>query len=270
MARRPPLKPGEKRGLPPAVKLTPKWGQTVMRPAAPTSYAMAKTADNPGLASERQRARLVERLAQQGIGDADVLRAMGLVPRHRFVDDGLASRAYEDTALPIGFQQTISQPFVVARSQALARGHLMTPEGMRSALEVGTGCGYQAAVMSELYESVVSVERIPGLHDLAKSNLANWPGGAGLRLVLGDGLVDGEPWGPFDVIVLAAGMSDAPTDLLRQLKVGGVLVAPLGAPDQHLRVIRRLRDNGSSDSGGFETFTFESVAFVPILRGIQP
>jgi protein-L-isoaspartate(D-aspartate) O-methyltransferase len=134
------------------------------------------------------------------------------------------------------------------------------------ALEVGTGCGYQAAVMALLYPQVVSVERITGLHELAKKNLAGMDLPE-LRLVLGDGLVDAQTHGPFDVIVLAAGMADIPVDLLRQLRLGGVMVAPLGQPDQRLKVVRRSLDPFAPQP--YQTFEFESVAFVPILRGVQ-
>lgn len=272
MAKRPALKPGERATLPPPTQLTPKWGQSVSKsppnPQArqPLSKAPPKSSDNPGLASERLRSAMVARLAKQGITDERVLQAVGQTLRHRFVDDALASRAYEDTALPIGFQQTISQPYVVARSQALAREYCQVPDGPQVVLEVGTGCGYQAAVMALLYPQVVSVERITGLHELARHNLSGMDL-PHLRLVLGDGLVDASAFGPFDVIVLAAGMADIPVDLLRQLRLGGVMVAPLGQPDQRLKVVRRSQDPFAPQP--YQTFEFESVAFVPILRGIQ-
>ncbi|MEY3970713.1 MAG: hypothetical protein RLZZ80_411 [Pseudomonadota bacterium] len=272
MAKRPALKPGERATLPPPTQFTPKWGQSVSKPATkpPSNQTLSKAppkrSDNPGLASERLRSAMVARLARQGISDEQVLQAMSQTPRHRFVDDALASRAYEDTALPIGFQQTISQPYVVARSQALAREYCQVPDGPQMALEVGTGCGYQAAVMALLYANVVSVERIAGLHELARHNLSGLDVSR-LRLVLGDGLVDAAALGPFDVIVLAAGMADIPVDLLRQLRLGGVMVAPLGQPEQRLKVVRRSLDPFAQQP--FQTFEFESVAFVPILRGIQ-
>jgi protein-L-isoaspartate(D-aspartate) O-methyltransferase len=265
LAKRPALKPGERATLPPPTQYTPKWGQSVSKPVPAKSPGLSSS-DNPGLASERLRAAMVARLTKQGISDERVLKAMGQTLRHRFVDDALASRAYEDTALPIGFQQTISQPYVVARSQALALAYCQVPDGPQVALEVGTGCGYQAAVMASLYPTVVSVERIAGLHELAKDNLTGM-GLDHLRLVLGDGLVDAQAFGPFDVIVLAAGMADIPGDLLRQLRLGGVMVAPLGQPEQRLQVVRRSLDPFAAQP--YQMFLFESVAFVPILRGIQ-
>jgi protein-L-isoaspartate(D-aspartate) O-methyltransferase len=206
---------------------------------------------------------MLDRLRASGIQDEAVLNAMAEVPRHRFVDAALASRAYEDTALPIGYAQTISQPYVVARSLSLAR-QALGPEDASSAraLEIGTGCGYQAAVMSLLFAQVVSVERIEPLHRGASDRLR----GLGYRaeLQLADGQA-GLPEAPdFDLIVMAAGMPHPPTELLRQLREGGVFVGPIGAPEQRLVVIRR----GSGQQ--FQTHTHDVVQFVPIRSGIQP
>lgn len=252
-----------------APTLTPMWGKPRIdvakeltprniwpRPAAPPS--------NTGLSSERTRLRMVERLMQQGIRNEKVLAAMQRVPRHRFVDEALASRAYEDSALPIGHGQTISQPFVVARVIELALQHLMKPteesQAPVRALEVGTGCGYQAAVMAACFDQVVSIERIRVLSELARSNLKPLRV-SNLRLVFGDGLTAGLPFAPFDVILLSAGMANVPDELLSQLSIGGVLVAPIGAPDQRLVVIQRVAESE------FSRHAFEAVRYVPILRG---
>ena len=211
---------------------------------------------------------MIERLREQGIRHERVLSAMQRVPRHCFVDAGLASRAYEDTALPIGHAQTISQPYVVARSMDLALAYYKGSDKPRRALEVGTGCGYQAAVMAKIFPWVASVERIEALHLQARRNLAPLAL-AGLHLILGDGLEGLPEHGPYDVIILAAGMADIPGGLLRQLSPGGVLIAPLGAPEQHLELIRRPLDLERFDLRQFERLRFDRVQFVPILQGVQ-
>jgi protein-L-isoaspartate(D-aspartate) O-methyltransferase len=273
MVKKGPLKPTQQ-GLKLATKsteakaptLTPMWGnprtdvgQALVpkniwpRPPAPPG--------NTGLSSERTRQRMVERLMQQGIRNEKVLAAMRRVPRHRFVDEALASRAYEDSALPIGHSQTISQPFVVARVIELALQHLAPQDSHPTrALEVGTGCGYQAAVMAACFDQVVSVERIKVLSDLARSNLRPLRV-SNLRLVFGDGLTAGLPFAPFDAILLSAGMANAPEELLSQLGIGGVLVAPIGEPDQRLMVIQRVAE------AEFSRHAFDTVRYVPILRG---
>jgi len=226
---------------------------------------------------------MVARLRQQGIQDETVLRAMQAVPRHVFVDPGLASRAYEDSALPIGHSQTISQPYVVARAIALARMFLGPPQAVRDSLapgstrtgggwgrvlEVGGGCGYQAAVLSQVFGEVYSVERIEGLHLQARRNLfaLALPN---LHLLHADGMSLPAGLGPFRAIFLAAGMPSIPEHLLRELEPGGVLVAPIGAPTQRLVVIRSLSAGGTERVMEYERREFEEVSFVPILRGIQ-
>ncbi len=248
----------------------PKWGAKPAVTGAPKSVSgvsrssarkAATTWQNTGLSSERTRARMVERLVQQGIQNQQVLSAMRAVPRHHFVDEALASRAYEDTALPIGHHQTISQPYVVARvielSLALVTGE---PRPLR-ALEVGGGCGYQAAVMSYCFDRVVSVERIKSLADLAKMNLRSLRR-SNLKFVYGDGLVAAAEEAPFDVVLCSAGMGQLAPELLGQLAVGGVLVAPVGEP-QRLTAIQRLAENE------FKTQHFDMVRYVPVLRGIE-
>lgn len=198
----------------------------------------------------------------QGIHHPRVLEAMRHVPRHRFVDEALASRAYEDTALPIGHNQTISQPFVVAKTIEIALTHVSGPQRPLKALEVGCGCGYQAAVMSYCFGQVVSVERIKVLADLARANLRPLRR-SNLRLVYGDGLVAAQAEAPFDVILCSAGMVSAPPELLAQLAVGGVLVAPIGEPEQRLMAIQRLQANE------YKSKAFDMVRYVPVLRGIE-
>ena len=212
-----------------------------------------------GMTSRRTRVRLVERLKQQGIEDTSVLEAMKSLPRHIFVDEALAHRAYEDSALPIGFGQTISQPFVVAlMTQALLAG-----EKVQRVLEIGTGSGYQSAVLAKLVRRVYSVERIKGLIDRAKDRLA----ALGIRNVLikyDDGTVGWPQQGPFDAIIVTAAPEQVPQDLLDQLDDGGRLVVPVGNGDvQELRVIEKRGDK-------FVETILEYVRFVPLLRGMQP
>jgi protein-L-isoaspartate(D-aspartate) O-methyltransferase len=273
MVKKGPLKPTQQ-GLKLATRsteakaptLTPMWGNPrtdVAKALAPKNIWPRPPAPpgNTGLSSERTRQRMVERLLQQGIRNEKVLAAMRRVPRHRFVDEALASRAYEDSALPIGHSQTISQPFVVARVIELALQHLAPQDShLTRALEVGAGCGYQAAVMAACFDQVVSVERIKVLSDLARSNLRPLRV-SNLRLVFGDGLTAGLPFAPFDAILLSAGMANAPEELLSQLGIGGVLVAPIGEPDQRLIVIQRVAE------AEFSRHAFDTVRYVPILRG---
>jgi len=211
------------------------------------------------MTSQRTRVRLVERLKQQGIEDTSVLEAMKSLPRHIFVDEALAHRAYEDSALPIGFGQTISQPFVVAlMTQALLAG-----EKVQRVLEIGTGSGYQSAVLAKLVRRVYSVERIKGLIDRAKDRLA----ALGIRNVLikyDDGTGGWPQQGPFDAIIVTAAPEQVPQDLLDQLDDGGRLVVPVGNGDvQELRVIEKRGDK-------FVETILEYVRFVPLLRGMQP
>ena len=213
-----------------------------------------KNPSGVGMTSERTRKRMVERLRAQGIRDERVLEAMATVPRHLFVEEALASRAYEDTALPIGFGQTISQPYVVARMIEV----LLQKPG--KVLEVGTGCGYQAAVLAQLFPEVYSIERIKGLHERARTNLVNLRL-KNLRLVHGDGYAGLEKAAPFQSIIVAAAPSRTPEALLRQLAPGGRMVLPLGSGGrQRLLLVER-------SGRGFVESELDAVRFVPMEAG---
>ena len=213
-----------------------------------------------GMTSQRTRERMLERLRGEGIRDENVLAAMGGVPRHLFVDEALASRAYEDTALPIGFGQTISQPYVVARMiEVLAAGR---PLGR--VLEVGTGCGYQAAVLARLAREVYSVERIHALLERARANLRALRL-SNLRLTHGDGNLGLEKAAPFDSIIVAAAAPQLPQALLLQLAPGGRMLLPLKSPDAP-RGAQRLALYERSARGIAQT-VLEAVRFVPLETG---
>jgi protein-L-isoaspartate(D-aspartate) O-methyltransferase len=192
-----------------------------------------------GMTSQRTRMRMVERLRKEGITDEVILAAMGEVPRHIFVDEALASRAYEDMALPLGFGQTISSPYTVARMLELLRSG---GGALDKVLEIGTGCGYQAAVLAEVADEVYSIERMRPLHELARSNLRALciPN---LRLHYGDGMLGLPQCGPFDGIILAAAGLDVPQALLDQMALGGRLIAPVGERSQRLKLVVRTKPN---------------------------
>ena len=221
------------------------------------SARLGKNIAGIGMTSQRTRERMIERLRAEGIRDERVLAAMASVPRHLFVEEALASRAYEDTALPIGFGQTISQPYVVARMiEALAE-----ERELGKVLEVGTGCGYQAAVLAQLAGEVYSIERILGLLERARANLLGLKL-AHLRVVYGDGGLGLEQAAPFDSIVVAAASALVPQALLRQLAPNGRLIIPLrqhGAAQRLVLVARSVR--------GFTETVLESVRFVPLGAG---
>jgi protein-L-isoaspartate(D-aspartate) O-methyltransferase len=210
-----------------------------------------------GMTSQRTRLRMVERLRDQGIRDEAVLAAMAEVPRHIFVDEALAHRAYEDIALPIGFGQTISNPFIVARMLELARGG--APIG--KALEIGTGCGYQAAVLAKLAREVYSVERISALLMKARVRLRELRAG-NARLKHADGQFGLKEAAPFDAIVMAAAATQVPDALVEQLAPGGRLVLPLGTREQHLVLVERTPE-------GIVQRSLDPVRFVPLLPGAQ-
>ena len=180
-----------------------------------------------GLDSRAVRARMVQKLAAQGIADTHVLAAMGQVERHRFVDTALVNQAYEDTSLPIGLGQTISKPNVVARMLELLRQGAASPQGqLGRVLEIGTGCGYQAAVLAHLASEVYSIERLRGLHDKARENLRVFRL-ANVHLLFGDGMAGYAKGAPYAAIIAAAGGEAIPAAWVEQLVIGGRLVAPM-------------------------------------------
>jgi protein-L-isoaspartate(D-aspartate) O-methyltransferase len=210
-----------------------------------------------GMTSQRTRTRMVERLRKQGIGDDRVLNAMGQVPRHVFVDQGLAHRAYEDTALPLGFGQTISQPYVVARMIEL----LIARRDLGKTLAIGAGCGYQTAILALLSKDVYAMERIAPLMARAKDNLRQLRMPQ-VRFKYGDGNLGIPEAKPFDTIILAAAASQVPQALRDQLAPGGRLIMPLGDCDQVLLLL----ENGAQ---GFVEKRFDAVRFVPLLPGVE-
>ena len=223
---------------------------------------MSRAALGQGMTSSRTRARMVERLQQQGIKDKGVLAAINKVERHLFVDEAFAHRAYEDTALPLGLGQTISQPFIVARMiECLRTGD----RHLGKTLEIGTGCGYQAAVLAGLTKEVYSVERLAGLMDRAKVNLRTIKC-FNVRLKHGDGYQGIPEAAPFDSIILAAAAPKVPEALLQQMAVGGRMVLPYGASSdaavQRMFVIERTE-------AGWNEQLMEPVKFVPMLPGVE-
>ena len=214
-----------------------------------------------GMTSQRTRMRLVERLREQGIRDEIVLGVMGEVPRHLFVDEALASRAYEDIALPLGFGQTISSPHTVARMTELARGG----GPLNKVLEIGTGCGYQAAVLGRLAKEVYTIERVAGLLAKARKHFRElrMPN---VRMRHGDGHAGMTEVAPFDAIVMSAAATHVPRELLDQLAIGGRMVFPMSQPidkrgEQRLCVIER-------SAHGYVEKKLDVVKFVPMLPGV--
>lgn len=208
-----------------------------------------------GMTSQRTRDRLVQRLRSEGIRDHRVLEAMGSTPRHLFVDEALASRAYEDTALPIGHGQTISQPYIVARMTELVLG-----AAPRTVLEVGTGSGYQAAILSRLVDKVYSTERLGALATLARQRFRQLAY-RNIRVQHSDGSCGWPQFAPFDAIIVTAGGQEIPQALLEQLQVGGQLVMPLGdRTGQTLVTVTRT-------ATVFERVDLEPVVFVPLIGG---
>ena len=236
-------------------RLPPEAARDAARRVAPSGL---------GLDSPAVRERMVARLHADGLRCEPVLRAFAAVPRHHFVDSALAIQAYEDTSLPIGLGQTISKPSVVARMLGLLfeGERAAAAGGLGRVLEIGTGCGYQAALLSLLARRVVSIERLKPLHEKARENLAGWRHGD-LRLVYGDGRVGHAPGAPYDSIVAAAGGEDIPAAWLEQLAVGGRLVAPMHDPaagGQVLVVIDRRPE-------GLRRQVHDAVHFVPLKSG---
>lgn len=209
-----------------------------------------------GMTSQRTRERLIQRLYEEGLSNAHVLESIRRTPRHLFVDEALAHRAYEDTALPIGNNQTISQPYMVARMSEL----LLAAGPLDKVLEIGTGSGYQTAILAQLVERIFTVERIQGLQEKAKERLAQ----LNLRNVVfrwGDGWEGWNALGPYNGIIVTAAAAKVPQALLDQLAPGGRLVIPVGAGDvQELLLIVREED-------GFSRHVLDAVRFVPLLNG---
>ena len=208
-----------------------------------------------GMTSQRTRSRMIERLREQGIRDEVVLAAMNAVPRHLFVEEAISHLAYDDKSLPIGYGQTISQPYIVARMIEILRDG----KALNRVLEVGTGCGYQAAVLSHVAREVYSVERILPLYERALNTLKE------LQLInvktsYTDGFMGLPEAAPFDGIIMAAAATHVPQALLDQLPVGGRMVMPLGAQEQILHLIVR-------DEKGVQETQLETVKFVPLLMG---
>jgi protein-L-isoaspartate(D-aspartate) O-methyltransferase len=239
----------------------------VITPNTGTRNAAKPVALSPtgvGLDSSAIRARMVQKLAEQGIQDEAVLAAMGQIERHRFVDSALVNQAYEDTSLPIGLGQTISKPNVVARMMALLReAPGLQGQPMGRVLEIGTGCGYQAAVLSLLAREVYSIERLRGLHDKARENLRpmRLPN---VHVIFGDGMLGYPQGGPYSAIISAAGGEVMPQAWIDQLAEGGRIVAPMqtSAGQQALVVVDKTPQ-------GLKQMLLEPVLFVPLKSGID-
>ena len=237
----------------------PRPTEAPRKPPSASAAPAAAPARSPQLVSDAVRKAMTARVAKQGVKDARVLAAMETVPRHLFVEPALASQAYIDASLPIGYHQTISQPYIVARMIEVLRDN-GRGGALERVLEIGTGCGFQAAVLSLVAKEVYSIERIKGLHELAKSNLRPMRV-ANIRLHYGDGMLGLPQVAPFDGIILAAAGLEVPQALLDQMAVGGRLVAPVGERHQVLQLIERV--------GKFEwrRSTLEDCHFVPLRPG---
>ncbi len=209
-----------------------------------------------GMTSQRTRSRLVQRLQDQGIIDPQVLDVMASTPRHIFIDEALSHRAYEDTALPIGFNQTISQPYIVAKMTEL----LLAEGALKKVLEVGTGSGYQTTVLAQLVDQVYSVERIRPLQEKARKRL-QLLSLRNVNLRHTDGGMGWAERGPFDGILVTAAPEQVPAELLQQLAIGGRLVIPVGGRQQELKLVIRESETD------FTTEVLEAVKFVPLLSG---
>ncbi len=211
-----------------------------------------------GMTSLRTRERMLVRLREQGIKDEVVLSAISTIPRHIFVDEALSIRAYEDVSLPIGYGQTISQPYIVARMSEILRNG----QPLQKVLEIGTGCGYQTAVLSRLAKEVYSVERIRPLVMKARGHLRELKC-INVKLDHADGNMGLPQIAPFDAIIVTAAASHIPQDLLEQLAIGGRLVIPVGTDEQILFLVERI---SQSD---YRQTKLEPVKFVPLLGGVS-
>lgn len=210
-----------------------------------------------GMTSQRTRDRLINRLREKGIQNHRVLEAMRVLPRHLFVDEALATRAYEDDALPIGHKQTISQPYIVARmtEALLVEGH------PKKVLEVGTGSGYQAALLAQLVEEVYTVERIEPLYQQARKLLVSM-GFRNVRCKLSDGTWGWESYAPYDAIMVTAAAPEIPQSLLEQIAIGGRLIIPVGAQSEAQQLLTMIRTEE-----GVVQEKLEDVLFVPLISG---
>jgi len=215
-----------------------------------------KTVAGIGMTSERTRMRMIDNLRREGITDERVINAMAEIPRHLFVDEGIASRAYDDVALPIGHGQTISSPTIVALMTQL----LMEAKPMNKVLEVGTGCGYQTAVLGKLVKEIYTLERIAPLMDKARRHLRDLRF-YNIRFKHADGHGGYPEGGPYDGILMAASATHVPEALRQQLAIGGRMVLPVGTDDQWLYVVDRKES-------GFVEQRRAAVRFVPLLPGL--
>lgn len=209
-----------------------------------------------GMTSQRTRLRMVDRLRTQGITDEVVLNAMADTPRHIFIDEALASRAYDDVSLPIGFGQTISQPWIVARMTELARAG----QTIGRVLEIGTGCGYQVSILARVAREVFTVERIGALQNKARNHVREQKLG-NIRFKLADGHLGLPEAAPYDAILMTAAATHVPQALIDQLKPGGRLILPMGTVEQYLYLIEKTAQ-------GVVQNKLEPVRFVPLLPGL--
>jgi protein-L-isoaspartate(D-aspartate) O-methyltransferase len=254
----------------PKLQATAAAARAVLRPQRLVENAHADASrraapSGMGLDSADVRRRMAQRLRGAGVSHEQVLEAMATVPRHLFVDGALVTQAYEDTSLPIGHGQTISKPSVVARMVELLMGgaSARAARSLGRVLEIGTGCGYQAAVLALLSKQVVSIERLRPLHDKARQLLAPMRP-ANMRLVYGDGMRGHAPNAPYDSIIAAAGGDALPAAWLEQLAIGGRLVSPVrqaGSNRQVLMVVDRTEQ-------GYDHNAYEAVHFVPLKSGL--
>ncbi len=238
----------------------PKTGKKQAEMPAVLPLPVAPAGSKKQQAPIRAAIVMAEKIAAQGVKDAMVLHALSTVPRHLFIESGLSQQAYVDTSLPIGHQQTISRPYTVARMIEAVRADA-NGKKLQRVLEIGTGCGYQAAILSEVAKEVYSIERIKALHELAKNNLRQLriPH---LRLHYGDGMLGLPQVAPFDAIVIAAAGLEVPEALFLQLAIGGYMIAPVGTKKQTLQLTRRTGERQ------WQSVMLEDCHFVPLRQGV--
>ena len=255
-------RPGFPARLDQAVGAAPAARKSPAPAGRPPALAPAR-AQGLGLDSGAVRARMVQKLASQGVTDAQVLAAMGSIERHRFVDSALVNQAYEDTSLPIGLGQTISKPNVVARMAELLMGGARGTDGkLGRVLEIGTGCGYQAAVLGLLASEVYSIERLRGLHDKARDNLRAFRL-TNVHLLFGDGMAGYAKGAPYAGIIAAAGGDAIPQAWVDQLAVGGRIIAPMVTAAGHQALVLLEKTPAK-----LKQTVLEAVHFVPLKSGI--